>query len=250
MKVRVPGKVILFGEHSVVYGKFIPFDLIVSSTIPMGAGLGSSASFSVAIASIFIKYFMNPEIDRHQDLTDRWAFTLEKIIHGNPSGVDNKIVHYGEWFHSLKFVLVDTMIPRDTKKMVNNVSIKFQRRPKLLGDSFKKMDEISNKFEQFLKIFKCEKMAFSAISNLFSKNQHHLKVLGVSHPVIEKVITISKKHGHQAKLTGGGGGGFLVVLINPNVDEKDEVYFYKELTLNGFKYYNVKLGGKGLQFEE
>ncbi len=70
----------------------MPLDITVTSDIPMGAGLGSSAAFSVALAGALchlqnsLKRISCLGEDLNKDLICKWAFKSEKIIHGNPSG--------------------------------------------------------------------------------------------------------------------------------------------------------------------
>jgi hydroxymethylglutaryl-CoA reductase len=122
------GKVILMGEHAVVYGKhavalpiesavtakvtsadsgesgFISdllavvrqeldldgdnFGVDVRTSLPPGMGLGASAAIAVAVIRAVNR-------SRRLDLSDtdinRIAFSCEKLSHGNPSGVDNTI---------------------------------------------------------------------------------------------------------------------------------------------------------------
>lgn len=152
------------------------------STLPVGAGLGSSASFSscAAIALLLVyKRVRVPSLPApsteaghihvsHQgrraitpdiaEEVNRWAFVAEKILHGNPSGVDNSVAVFGgalaytrpgfnrksgmeiiqgyvpgplledltssSSFKSLRFLLTNTKIPRDTKKLVAGVGQK------------------------------------------------------------------------------------------------------------------------------
>ncbi|EEB91074.1 hypothetical protein MPER_10633, partial [Moniliophthora perniciosa FA553] len=91
------------------------------STLPVGAGLGSSASFSTCAAAAFLllqKRIKAPEIPAptsaghvhvsHQgrraitpetaEEVNKWAFIAEKILHGTPSGVDNSVAVYGGCF--------------------------------------------------------------------------------------------------------------------------------------------------------
>ena len=80
------------------------------SSLPPGAGLGSSAAYSACLAASLLRYRhlvsepstaagANPNIGgwAAADLTliNSWAFQSEKIIHGTPSGIDNSISTYG-----------------------------------------------------------------------------------------------------------------------------------------------------------
>lgn len=93
---------------------------------PIGAGLGSSASFSTCLATSLLLAHQristpafpvpNRPIDSEQghvgythlshqgrraipqltaEEVNRWAFIAEKVLHGNPSGVDNAAAVFG-----------------------------------------------------------------------------------------------------------------------------------------------------------
>ena len=70
--------------------------------LPIGAGLGSSASFAVATVSAMLVYIGVLPSNQHKwndsdlELVNSWAFQSEKIVHGTPSGIDNAISTYGE----------------------------------------------------------------------------------------------------------------------------------------------------------
>lgn len=95
------------------------------STLPVGAGLGSSASFSTCASSALLLAMRRTSLPRpplpamepsgsgdpghihigHQgrralsstmaEEVNRWAFVAEKVLHGNPSGVDNSVAVFG-----------------------------------------------------------------------------------------------------------------------------------------------------------
>ena len=75
--------------------------LTLRSAIPIGAGLGSSASISACIAAALLT--LGKQIPRppHNDqphvlkIINSWAYLGEKCIHGNPSGVDNAVATFG-----------------------------------------------------------------------------------------------------------------------------------------------------------
>ena len=124
----VPGKVILSGEHAVVYGKMalaasISLGVLVSvvesdgsekteivqkaievaggnennqvkieSELPVGSGLGSSAAVAAATIKAVKDYLGQPTTTEELfELT----MECEKLAHGNPSGVDPAVVIYG-----------------------------------------------------------------------------------------------------------------------------------------------------------
>ena len=91
-----------------------PSAVTISSNLPIGAGLGSSASFCVSLAAALLmaKFYANAEGDSIDHITDsvhkslnidednlelinKWAFEGEKIIHGRPSGIDNNVSTFG-----------------------------------------------------------------------------------------------------------------------------------------------------------
>lgn len=48
---------------------------------------------------------------------------------------------------------------------------------------------------------------FEKLKRLFVINNNLLRTLGVSHPVLEEIFTISERYGFASKLTGAGIGG-------------------------------------------
>lgn len=80
--------------------------MVVASELPLGAGLGSSAAFSVSLAAALLALSDSVNLDSTQqgwlsfgenelELVNKWAFEGEKIIHGKPSGIDNTVSTYG-----------------------------------------------------------------------------------------------------------------------------------------------------------
>ena len=92
-------------------------DFKARATLPVGAGLGSSASFSTCAASALLLLYglitpPPPSEDENDHVhisqqgrraisasvaeeVNKWAFVAEKILHGNPSGVDNSVAVFG-----------------------------------------------------------------------------------------------------------------------------------------------------------
>ena len=127
------------------------------ANLPIGAGLGSSAAYSTCIATALLKghgHISEPTDSLHADdidLVDGWAFLAEKILHGNPSGIDNAVSARGgavafqraiggkkggmdvlNGFTSIRLLLTDTLVPRDTKSLVAGVSAKRMAEPEVV----------------------------------------------------------------------------------------------------------------------
>lgn len=86
--------------------RFKPATVAVTSELPLGSGLGSSAAFCVALSAALLALSDSVNVDKqHQgwkmfgesdlELLNKWAFEGEKIIHGKPSGIDNTVSTYG-----------------------------------------------------------------------------------------------------------------------------------------------------------
>lgn len=106
----------------------------VESQFPPGAGLGSSAAFSVSLTAALLKIMTGD--DPSSQTISAWAFRCEHLFHGKPSGIDNSICTYGgailfqsgevvemlSGIRKLPALLVYTNVTRNTKVLVGAVS--------------------------------------------------------------------------------------------------------------------------------
>lgn len=142
------------------------------STIPIGAGLGSSGSIAVCMATALLlqlRTLSGPHPDQPSDEAklqieriNRWAFVAEMCIHGNPSGVDNTVSTQGKavvfqradyhkppsvkslWkFPELPLLLVDTKQPKSTKAEVAKVGRLKQTQPEVVSNILNAIDAIA-----------------------------------------------------------------------------------------------------------
>lgn len=112
--------------------------ITVRSTLPIGAGLGSSAAYAVCLAAGLLSLTNNTQYPSYSNsdlqLINSWAFEAEKIMHGNPSGVDNSVSVFGGILRfrkavltplqnpgQLRILLVNTQVSRSTKALVAKV---------------------------------------------------------------------------------------------------------------------------------
>lgn len=104
----------------------------VSSELPLGSGLGSSAAFCVSLCGAFLGLSDSVKVDfgqhgwaafgeKEQQLVNKWAFEGEKIIHGKPSGIDNTVSTFGmsdNYHFALVFFIFFQQYPKIKPKSI------------------------------------------------------------------------------------------------------------------------------------
>lgn len=194
--------------------------LEIESDVPVSAGLGSSAAVAAAtvaaIADLYSLELVNEEISK-------LAFHSEEIVHGKPSGIDNSIATYGgmlifedgkitmqEIAEQIPLVIINSKIPRDTKKLVADVAELHSSWPVMSG-IIENMGTLSKE------IINCiQKNDLPALGKLMDINQGLLDAIGVGHPLLSQLVWQCRNAGaYGAKLTGAGGGGCMIAVIDP-----------------------------------
>ncbi|XP_057688801.1 mevalonate kinase isoform X2 [Corythoichthys intestinalis] len=248
----------LFGK-----GELPSLTISVWSELPTGAGLGSSAAYSVCLAAALLcasGAISSPlkEWDHTArwcqedlELINSWAFQGEMIIHGNPSGVDNAV---GTWGGMLRFLagriiplsrvpllrilLTNTKVPRSTKF------------PTIMTSVLDSVDAISCTCEKILLEMTCEPITgehYNVLEELIDINQHHLNVMGVGHPALDTLCRVTLARGLHSKLTGAGGGGCGITLLRPETDTAVIQSTIQDLNDCNFDCWETSIGGPGVQ---
>lgn len=246
-------------------------------TLPIGAGLGSSASTAVCLSTALAKlggHLNAPDLrlnDKHPrkdtpdaNFIDSWSLMGEKCFHGNPSGIDNAVATHGgavlyqrmkgpgnpsvrtsvRNFSALRLLLTNTKVPRSTAELVGGVAQLNSRFPKTSESILEAMDHLANEAYQLLVQPFFDKNELLLLINI---NHGLLVALGVSHPSLEKIKIIADSHKIGAtKLTGAGGGGCAITLLADNVSDDEVSAVEKEFEKNGFETFTTMLGGKGV----
>ena len=282
---KAPGKIILFGEHAVVYGQpaiAIPVTKVkatarvypelekspgwigiqasdinlntnlsnlpnnhpisqailltlqamnpnhvpamriqISSTIPIGGGLGSSAAISIAIIRALSAFLGQPLSSG--EISDL-AYEVEKIHHGTPSGIDNTVIAYQTPIYFQRerpiellkisnpsyWVIADTGETTPTRETVAAVRVQYQADPEQVMECLESIGTITEEARSVL-----ENGDIQSLGSLLTENQGLLRELDLSSPKIEALIAVALDAGAVgAKLSGGGRGGNIIALTH------------------------------------
>jgi mevalonate kinase len=280
VKASAPGKVILFGEHAVVYGrpalavpvkqvhaevdvalsarpgiwidapdvglsselsalpsgqpiaalihnllfawKIDPFpDLAVrvSSTIPVASGLGSGAAVSVALIRALAGALQQPLTDEQ---VSAYAFEIERLHHGTPSGIDNTVVTYAQPVYFTRgkpiemlrlpepftIVIGYTGIAAPTRESVAAVRQLYDADPTAWDAVFDGIAVITGMARDAI-----ETGMWRTLGPLMNENHSLLQRLTVSSPELDCLVDAARAAGAWgAKLSGGGRGGNMIAL--------------------------------------
>ncbi|KAF2876544.1 ribosomal protein S5 domain 2-type protein [Massariosphaeria phaeospora] len=228
--------------------KTAPCTYTLRSTIPIGAGLGSSASISVCISAALllqIRALSGPHQDQPAtecelqiERINRWAFVGEMCIHGNPSGVDNTVSAGGKAvlfqrkdynrppvvtplhsFPELPLLLVNTRQSRSTALEVAKVATLRSAHPALTENILHAIGQVTESAHELLtskKFDPTSPIALKHLGDLITINHGLLVSLGVSHPKLERIRELIDHTGiGWTKLTGAGGGGCAITILKP-----------------------------------
>ena len=197
--------------------------LSVQSTlaIPLGAGLGASAALGVSIAKAFLEHMQQPQTaERVLAAADVW----ERVIHGNPSGVDARAAFFGRCIEfrrgfplrfpsqlrPLRFAVGIAGPPARTKAMVSRVARLKRRSPGAFLIALERIREMVAIAIQCVEVGDTPRLG-----ELMNENHAILASWGLSTPAIDAACGIARAHAALGvKLTGAGGGGAVLALAD------------------------------------
>jgi mevalonate kinase len=195
----------------------------INSSLPIAGGMGSGAAVSCAIIRALSTYLHGIQLDTEK--TNRLVFEIEKLHHGNPSGIDNSVItyeqpvffqkeqpleilHVGENF---EFLIADTGISSQTSVMVDGVRKRFDRNQTRYESV---MDEICKLVLEAK--FALQNGDIATVADSMNNNHSLLQELEVSCYSLDRLVRAAHTAGAMAaKLTGAGGGGSMIALVNP-----------------------------------
>jgi len=238
------------------------YSMSLSSQIPLGTGLGSSASLSASYIGALLSYL---RVTWNLQLINRLTFEAEKMFAGNPSGGDNSTVVYGGliWFrkenpilkliHPLpfsipqklakNFVLINTGKPEETTaQMVALVKNLYERKPKHVNKILEDQERLVKELLPVLK--RADEKEFLKIIKEGEKN---LENLGVVSKSAQSIIREIENAGGAAKIIGAGGvKNASGMLLSFHKSRRVIVSIAKSYNLS---YFSAKLGVEGVKIE-
>ena len=279
-----PGKIILFGEHAVVYGRpalavpvtqvhadveildsadpgiwvhapdvdlhaelntlpsdhpiasvihnflfisrislFPNLQVNISSTIPVASGLGSGAAVTVALTRALATHFDYPMTDEE---VNSFAYEIEKLHHGTPSGIDNTVITFAQPVYFVKgqqmetfkagspftIVIGDTGISAPTKESVGDVHRLWLNDKAHWESVFDQVAEISLTARRAIK-----QGMWEMLGRLMNENHRLLQEMTVSSPELDRLVSAANNAGALgAKMSGSGRGGNMIALVEEN----------------------------------
>lgn len=222
----------------------------VSSDIPQGAGLGSSASTMVAVASAFSR--LNSLGLGHEEVA-RFSMVGERAIHGKPSGIDSAICSHGgvllfstgrrpkkvSFTGHPSFIVSYSGKSRSTKGQIGRVSSFKKNLPGLFSSLSESVSDLSLQAAERLA---CGDMR--GLGKVLCLNQAVLGFIGISNSTLDMMVdSLASSGSYGAKLTGAGGGG-SVVAVAPEAKEKSIV---SGLKARGFETFIARVPAKGVR---
>ncbi len=196
-----------------------PIMMILSSQIPIGSGLGSSAAVTVATLAALYRYH-NIRFTKKSLAHD--AHMVEQAVQGVASPLDTLVSTYGgivylsrnKKFYPFKtkfnapFVVGYTTKHGNTAKMVKGVRILKNRNPKLIDPVISAMGNLTNTAK-----YAISKGDYARIGELMNINHGFLDVLGVNTVELSRMVYTARECGAiGSKITGAGGGGSVIAL--------------------------------------
>jgi mevalonate kinase len=233
--------------------KNIGIEVDISSKVPPGIGLGSSAASCVAtVAAVDSLFQKNPSRQKVCEL----AIESERLIHKRTSGADCYVSTFGglmqyssksksfkniETKGSLSLVIASTGITHSTSDLVAGVK-RFKDTNKILFESLaKQASDICLQACSAIESGKCDK-----IGELMNENQIILQQIGISHHKVHDIIDICSKAGAiGAKITGAGGGGAVIALA---ASKQESTKIASHVTAAGYQSFEVEIDYNGLSF--
>lgn len=204
------------------------------STIPVGAGMGSSAALSLVL--IRLCYLMKgvPPQELSYETQIEQANKIDHLFHGTASGLDvsacaaeGRVIRFKKGCpiefvtlkRPLKIIILDSRERAATSKMVGLVKQLKLERPAFFEETMETLVQNSVSAEDFMKRGQLE-----SLGAVFKSAHRALAALGLVTPRCQQLCDLLLSHGALgAKMTGAGGGGCVLGLFSEETQVSREI---------------------------
>lgn len=227
----------------------------ITSQIPVGAGLGSSAAVAVATIGAVSK-LLGLELTNGE--IGKLGHKVELLVQGASSGIDPTVsaiggfIHYekGKFEHlpfmELPIVVGYTGSSGSTKELVAMVRRTYEEMPEVIEPVLVAMGKIVEKARDVITSDLDDKLRFAQLGRLMNINHGLLDALGVSTKKLSELVYAARVAGAVgAKITGAGGGGCMYALAPENQSEVATA-----ITIAGGTAMITRISREGLRIEE
>ena len=224
-----------------------PIEINLSTNIPIGLGLGSSAAVTVATLASLYRYH---QIKFTKKSLANDAHEVELSVQGAASPLDTLVCTYGGFVYlsrnkkidifknnfNSSFVLAYTSKYGSTGKMVKGVKLLKDKQPVVMDSIVKTMGLLADEAKKAILDNDVNK-----IGELMNINHGLLDSIGVSTIELSRMVYLARNNGAiGSKITGAGGGGSILSLC-PGKTQKVETALNKQ-----FNAIPVKFSKKGI----
>ncbi|QDA30822.1 mevalonate kinase [Thermococcus indicus] len=227
----------------------------ITSQIPVGAGLGSSAAVAVATIGA-VSRLLGLELSNEE--IGKLGHKVELLVQGASSGIDPTVsaiggfIHYekGNFEHlpfmELPIVVGYTGSSGSTKELVAMVRGTYEEMPEVIEPVLVAMGKIVEKARDVITSDLDEELRFAQLGRLMNINHGLLDALGVSTKKLSELVYAARVAGAiGAKITGAGGGGCMYALAPENQSEVATA-----ITIAGGTPMITRISREGLRIEE
>lgn len=203
---------------------------IIRSDIPVASGLGSGASLATALARSIL---LNMDQQISDEKLNSLIYEVEKVFHGNPSGIDNTVIVYEKPVYFIRnhpmqllsvpvpfhLLIADTGVKAPTFESVGDVGRLLERDTQTTTTILTRIGHIVQEIRE-----KIEAGMPAQIGALMNENHALLRELTVSSSALDSLVDAALNAGALgAKLSGGGRGGNMIALVTPDTSQDVEL---------------------------
>ena len=203
--------------------------LRIESDIPLASGLGSGAAVSTAVVRALAAWYGAP-LD--PPTVSALVYEVERIYHGTPSGIDNTVIAHEQPVYFIRgqppeplpvggvlhLLVADSGVPSQTREVVGDVRRRWEAEPARYEALF---DRVAEEVEAARRAI--ARGNARALGERMDANHEILREIGVSAPVLDRLVEAARRAGALgAKLSGAGRGGNVVALVELSTVDRVE----------------------------